>query len=889
MKWRIAVIAALAVALGSLVARAQFVLPGGQGIGAPGTPTTALQFNTNGLFAGISTVTSDQANVAFSTSSQLILYGITALNCLQVNANHQIIGSGASCGGTGSPGGNNTEVQFNTNGTFGGISGAVSSDASSIRFSTNSLVINGQAISKVSGNTGTLATVTGVLSSNCIKGDGSGNLIDAGTSCGGGTPTSIAAGTNITTSGTSSNITINAVPSGNHEFVQYNTNGIFGADNGFFYKGNGNVKIALGTYTSTSNKALEITGAFGDASVKFDAPFYMDIATATSAAESLFMDLRASGTSVFWVDQDGEIKARFNTAKFNNELKVGGTILSNTSGDSNFIGTASGTFGSGDCVRWDATGNLVDSGSASCGGLTSNTSIAAGSNIATSGTASNVTVAVIATPTFTTVNLTGNLTGTTAQFSSLLTGTSAQFQTITDSGITGTQCLQSVNGVLGGTGVSCATQVATPSIAAGSSIQTYGSASNITVAVSPAGASTQLQYNNAGALGAITGATANGTAVSFATNGLVINGQSVSKISGNTATLASITGTLSGNCIQSDASGNLVDSGTACGGGPGTSTSIAAGSNITTSGTASNVTVNVVSTPSFSTVILTDNLTGTTAQLSGLLTGTSAVFQTITDNGLGASNTCVQATNGVLAATGTSCSTVTTVGVAGSNLSIQYNNAGSLGGNAYATLTSTGTIAAANYTNTPANSGNMSFTTPDITQFGDGGINANGYINWEGESRVTATHLSITSAVLTPTGLSVNLLAGRTYAVDVDLYIGTTLNTGGIQVALTGTWGGAGAVTTGTRYFGYVVDDNSSTFAGAGTGASIRGAAMSQAKNGVVANTNLSGPTAYVKISGTIDAGSSGTLQVWAAQSVANATRFLTIGRGSRMIVHDMP
>jgi hypothetical protein len=76
------------------------------------------------------------------------------------------------------------------------------------------------------------------------------------------------------------------------------------------------------------------------------------------------------------------------------------------------------------------------------------------------------------------------------------------------------------------------------------------------------GTNGQVQYNNAGALGGVTIAP-NLPAVGNATTGIVAGTKT-----GNTNNFATSTGSLtSGNCVEIDASGNLVDSGATCGGG----------------------------------------------------------------------------------------------------------------------------------------------------------------------------------------------------------------------------------------------------------------------------------------------------------------------------------
>ncbi len=563
----------------------------------------------------------------------------------------------------------------------------------------------------------------------------------------------------------------------------------------------------------------------------------------------------------------------------------------------------------------------------------SQTSIAAGSNITTSGTASNVIVNVVATPTFTTVIASSNITAGSAQFTGAVTAATGNFSGLTVQGLTG--CVQAA-GLFTTTGVNCATQTSTPSIAAGSNITTSGTSANITVAVVPNPTFTSLTSTIAAFPGWLTAtgvnlqtATIVGnltaqaaqfpgflTAGGASLSGLTIQTETLSgallgttaNLSGNlTGTTAQFSGLLTGTtaqlqtmtvgslgastqCIESIA-GVITGFGSGCGG---TATSIAAGTNITTSGTASNITVNVVATPSFTTEILTGNLTGTTAQFSGQVTGTTAVFQTITaqnvtslaqglaPNSGGGTTNFLRADATWAQPPGTASPTTITIG--GSNTQLQYNANGNLGANSGLTAGTTGTLAAGIYTGTPTGAGALSFFSPSIAGLALAGTAtpSAGWINWGGEARLTTTRTLFNAATLTPTVLSVNLQGGRSYSVEADLYFNTAAGVSGIQASLTGTYG-----STATNYFGYVVDGGTvvGTF---GTLNPVRGAAISAAKNGVVGNTLLSGTTGYLKITGTVSASTSGTLVVAAGQNAAGTTS-TTLTIGSRLIVQDMP
>jgi hypothetical protein len=87
-------------------------------------------------------------------------------------------------------------------------------------------------------------------------------------------------------------------------------------------------------------------------------------------------------------------------------------------------------------------------------------------------------------------------------------------------------------------------------------------------------------------------------------NAFKINGNSITAISGNTATVGTTSGSLtSGNCVKIDASGNLVDNGASCGGGGTVPWTSATTATATTGGTEI--------FPTFTSLVAGDTLSGT--------------------------------------------------------------------------------------------------------------------------------------------------------------------------------------------------------------------------------------------------------------------------------------
>ena len=162
----------------------------------------------------------------------------------------------------------------------------------------------------------------------------------------------------------------------------------------------------------------------------------------------------------------------------------------------NITGTASGLTAGNVTTNANLTGAITSTGNATSLGSFSSSNLAGaltdetGSGSAVFATSPTLVTPILGTPTSATLT---NATGLPLS-----------------TGVTGT--LPVANG---GTGT------ATPSIVAGTNVTVTGTWPNQTIAASgggggtPGGSTTQVQYNNAGAFGGITGATTNGTALTL--------------------------------------------------------------------------------------------------------------------------------------------------------------------------------------------------------------------------------------------------------------------------------------------------------------------------------------------------------------------------------------
>jgi len=157
---------------------------GGGGNGTPGGSNTQLQFNDDGSFGGISTVTFDKTsgnlsissntnfssapNVNFAVANLHITGGVNGY-FLQTDGTGNLSWALGGGGGNGEPGGSNTQVQFNDAGVFGG------SSKFTFNKTSNVLTVNGNiSAGNISGTLITASqpniTTVGTLSSLLVSG-----------------------------------------------------------------------------------------------------------------------------------------------------------------------------------------------------------------------------------------------------------------------------------------------------------------------------------------------------------------------------------------------------------------------------------------------------------------------------------------------------------------------------------------------------------------------------------------------------------------------------------------------------------------------------------------------------------------------------------------------
>ena len=142
-----------------------------EGGGSPGGASGTLQFNNAGSLGGVPNTSWNGNLLTLGDISNVSILGGTAGYFLQTDGNGVLNWAVGGGGGNGSPGGSNSFVQYNDNGTFGGDAGFTYNE------STNSLNVGNVTvasnISASNGNISGVLDVTGNISANYFIGNGS--------------------------------------------------------------------------------------------------------------------------------------------------------------------------------------------------------------------------------------------------------------------------------------------------------------------------------------------------------------------------------------------------------------------------------------------------------------------------------------------------------------------------------------------------------------------------------------------------------------------------------------------------------------------------------------------------------------------------------------------
>lgn len=208
----------------------------------PGGTNTQLQYNNNGSFAGIPNVTFSGGNLSLGNIANLKILGGTNGYVLQTDGTGNLSWvAGGGGGGNGTPGGSNSQIQFNDDGAFGGDVGFT------FNKSTNTMTVENVNVTGET-NLGSVAnvTITGGTAGYFLRTDGAGNLSWA-VGGGGG----------------------NGTPGGSNTQVQFNDEQTFGGTSSFtFDKDNGILSIPILSATTVSADGIQTAGNITAGNIK---------------------------------------------------------------------------------------------------------------------------------------------------------------------------------------------------------------------------------------------------------------------------------------------------------------------------------------------------------------------------------------------------------------------------------------------------------------------------------------------------------------------------------------------------------------------------------------------------------------------------------------------
>ena len=120
----------------------------------PGGNNTQLQYNNNGLLGGISNVTYNGSKLSLGNVANVLMTGGTNGYVLQTDGTGNLSWTAQSGngGGNGTPGGANTQIQYNDAGSFGGNAGFTFNEVSGNVNLPNDLIVAGTIYGTFSGN-----------------------------------------------------------------------------------------------------------------------------------------------------------------------------------------------------------------------------------------------------------------------------------------------------------------------------------------------------------------------------------------------------------------------------------------------------------------------------------------------------------------------------------------------------------------------------------------------------------------------------------------------------------------------------------------------------------------------------------------------------------------
>lgn len=420
---------------------------------------------------------------------------------------------------------------------------------------------------------------------------------------------------------------------------------------------------------------------------------------------------------------------------------------------------------------------------------------------------------------------------------------------------------------------------------------------------SAGGANTQLQYNNAGAFGGISGATSNGTNVTFGSANLIatlpIIGTGILDSNSNEQITFSVAGSAVNNLNFSNAGTGVAPTISTVGDdgdivllvSPKGNARLESTGPLRLSGTGSDT----FTTPQSSSIPTKINIPlydpGAFGQIVAMGLPTSAGANRRVMSLLDGRSGNHQPTLAVFSPDETQ---VAGISWNGSNSEVTFSNTASAaivrfnngsiasivaimppGNNpeAYLSVTSGGAAAPALQADSAASpSADIARFTIDrgLTAGTYAGVSSGGYMFDVGIKRASAQFDKTDTTLANVTGLSVNVIAGKSYKFEAVLFVNANV-TGGSKYAIGGT-----ATATAIIYEITLLDDATDAFTLASRQTAIGGS-----------DNNVGTTAGLARISGTITVNAAGTLTAQFAQQVANGTSSVLVG--STFTVNEIP